>query len=189
MRANNFESAKAFRLGMEAPTGGRIVKVTKDLIKLKSDKTGKIKTIPLYNDMPLNRGGFLDAKPVVKKGDRVEKGQLLADSNQTRAGRVSLGRNLITAIMPYYGHNYEDGTVISESAAKKLTSEHIYDLSQKLPTNATTSAGRFTTYGKRYKIDAENWAQLNKETGLIKPGSVVKKGDMLAQGILRRELN
>ncbi len=73
VRANNFESAKAFRLGMEAPTGGRIVKVTKDLIKLKSDKTGKIKTIPLYNDMPLNRGGFLDAKSLVKKGDRVEK--------------------------------------------------------------------------------------------------------------------
>ena len=110
--------------------------------------------------MPLNRGGFLDAKPLVKKGDRVEKKQLLADSNQTRAGRVSLGRNLITAIMPYYGHNYEDGIVISESAAKKLTSEHICDQSQKLNANSSTSAGRFTTYGKRHKIDAENWAQL-----------------------------
>ena len=67
-----------------------------------------------------------------------------------------MGRNLVTAIMPYYGRNYEDGTVISESAAKKLTSEHIYDLSQKLHANAITSAGRFTTYGKRHKIDAEN---------------------------------
>ncbi|MCH8838259.1 MAG: hypothetical protein IIA60_10755 [Candidatus Marinimicrobia bacterium] len=83
----------------------------------------------MYNNMPLNREGFLDAKPLVKKGDRAEKGQLLAVSNQIREGRVFLGRGLITAIMPYYGHNYEDGTVISESAAKKLTSENIYDLS------------------------------------------------------------
>lgn len=93
--------------------------------------------------MPLNRGGFLDAKPVVKKGDRVEKGQLLADSNQTREGRVALGRNLVTAIMPYYRHNYEDGTVISESAAKKLTSANIFGLSQNLNANSSMNAGRF----------------------------------------------
>ena len=162
--------------------------MTKDLVKLKASNNGKVHNVSLYNNMPLNRGGFLDAKPLVKKGDIVQKGQLLADSNQSRGGEVALGRNLITAIMPYYGHNYEDGTVISESAAKKLTSEHIYDLSQKLTPNASTSAGRFTTYSKRHKIDAENWAQLDKETGLIKPGSVVNKGDMLAIVILRREL-
>ena len=127
--------------------------------------------VSLYNNLPLNRGGFLVAKALVKKGDLAEKRHLFAGTNQSRGGEVALGRNLITAIMPYYGHNYEDGTVISESAAKKLTNENIYNLSLELNANSSTSAGRFTTYGKRHKIDAENWAQLDKETGLIKPRS------------------
>ena len=121
VRANNFEASKAFSLNMISPVTGRVLKVGKDAIKLKEDITGKVKNVSIYNDMPLNRGGFLDATPLVKKGDKVSKGQILADSNQTRGGHLAIGRNLVTAIMPYYGHNYEDGTVISESTAKKLT--------------------------------------------------------------------
>ena len=42
------------------------------------------------------------------------------------------------------------------------------------------SPGRFTTYGKKYKIDAENWAQLDRELGIIKPVAIIKKADVLA---------
>ena len=156
VRANNFESAKASNLGMVSPFEGRVLRVAKDYVRVKEDKRGTVRTVPIYNNMPLNRGAFIDAKPLVKTGDKVKKNQVLADSNMSTLGRLALGRNLITAIMPYYDHNYEDGTVISESAAKKLTSEHIYDLIQKLNANASTSAGRFTTYGKRHRIDAQN---------------------------------
>ena len=106
----------------------------------------------LYNNMSLNRGGVLDAKSLVKKGDRVEEGQDLADSNQSRGRELALGRNIPIALMPYYGHNYEDGTVSSESAAKKLTSAKIYDLSQKPNASSWTSAGRLTTYGNQTLI-------------------------------------
>ena len=67
--------------------------------------------------------------------------------------------------------------ISSEAAAKNLIPEHIYDLSKPLKARMALSSGRFATYGKRHKIDAENWVQLDKETGIINPGSVVKKGD------------
>ena len=74
-----------------------------------------------------------------------------------------------------------------EAAAKNLVSEHIYDLSKPLEARMDLSPGRFTTYGKKYKIDAENWAQLDRETGIIKPGPIVKKGDVLATSDHRKE--
>ena len=64
--------------------------MTKDLVKLKASNNGTVHNVSLYNNLPLNRGGFLDAKPLVKKGDIVQKGQLLADSNQSRGGEVAL---------------------------------------------------------------------------------------------------
>ena len=54
----------------------------------------------LHKSMPLDRGSFPHSEPLVKKGDEVKKGQLLADANRTQGGGVALGRNLITAIMP-----------------------------------------------------------------------------------------
>lgn len=58
--------------------------------------------------------------------------------------------------------------------------EHIYGLSKPLESQRDISPGRFATYGKKYKIDAENWAQLDKYAGIIKPGSIVKEGNELA---------
>ena len=96
---------------MESPET-KISTVTKDLVKLKASNNGTVHNVSLYNNLPLNRGGFLVAKALVKKGDLAEKRHLFAGTNQSRGGEGALGRNLITAIMPYYGHNYEDGTVI-----------------------------------------------------------------------------
>ena len=81
-------------------------------MKLKASNNGTVHNVSLYNNLPLNRGGFLVAKALVKKGNLAEKRHLFAGTNQSRGGEGALGRNLITAIMPYYGHNYEDGTVI-----------------------------------------------------------------------------
>ena len=57
---------------------------------------------------------------------RFKKGDLIADSNFSRNGILSLGTNLRTAYMPWKGLNFEDGIVISENAAKKLTSNHLF---------------------------------------------------------------
>ncbi len=97
--------------------------------------------------------------PLVKAGDQVKRGQLLADNNFTQGGTRTIGRNLNTAIMPWHGYGFEDGIVISEAAAKNLTSELLYDLSKSLTGPMQASPGRFTTYGKKYKIDAMELAR------------------------------
>ncbi|WP_329812681.1 hypothetical protein, partial [Streptomyces sp. GSL17-113] len=66
-------------------------------------------------------------RPVVDEGDRVEKGQVLADGPSTDKGEMALGKNLLVAIMPWEGHNYEDAIVISQRLVQDdvLTSIHI----------------------------------------------------------------
>jgi len=92
-------------LGQEPAVSGKIHRIAKDFIKIQEDRIGKTKTFPLCNNTPLNSGGFLDGKPLVKKGDRVEKGQLFTASNQTRAGHLALGLDLNTTSTPYHrGH-------------------------------------------------------------------------------------
>ncbi len=61
------------QLGEESPEEPKYP-VAKDFVKLKSSKDGRVHNISLYNNLPLNRGGFLDAKAIVKKGDIVQKG-------------------------------------------------------------------------------------------------------------------
>ena len=56
--------------------------------------------------MPLNRGAFIDSEPLVKRGDKVFEGQLLADTNYGKGGKLALGVNLITAVMPYKGETH-----------------------------------------------------------------------------------
>jgi DNA-directed RNA polymerase subunit beta len=184
VRAQNFESISSFALNSTAPEDGTISRITEDYIKL-IGKSGRVHTIYLYNNLPLNRESFLDSKPLVKSGDHVKSGQVLADNNFTKGGVLAIGKNLKTAIMPYKGYNYEDGQVISESAAKKLSSIHMYDLSTELSPKSEVSSGRFATYGNKYRITEENERNTDIITGLIKPGSVIRKGDVLARIVTR----
>ena len=68
--------------------------------------------------MPLNQGSFLHSYRLAKAGDLVKKGQLLADNNFTQGGTLAIGRNLNTAIMPYFGRGFEEEIVISDVVAK-----------------------------------------------------------------------
>ena len=68
----------------------------------------------------------MHARAKVKVGDRVTKGQVLADTNYVKDGELAMGKNLLVAYTPYKGLNVEDGVVISTSAARKMTSEHLY---------------------------------------------------------------
>lgn len=74
---------------------------------------------------------------LVSVGDRVNKGDILAESNFCKDGEISIGKNLLAAVMPYYGYNYEDAIVISDRLVKEdiLTSVHYIDMSFILPTN------------------------------------------------------
>ncbi|MCL5964216.1 MAG: hypothetical protein M1369_00300, partial [Deinococcus sp.] len=74
-----------------------------------------------------NQGTALDQRPRVTTGDRVKKGQLLADGPASDEGRLALGQNVLVAVMPFDGYNYEDAIVISEQLLHRdfYTSIHI----------------------------------------------------------------
>src|SRR6266571_6006755 len=74
-----------------------------------------------------NQGTCFNQKPTVEEGDRVERGQVLADGPCTDFGEMALGKNLLAAFMPWEGHNYEDAIILSQRLVQDdvLSSIHI----------------------------------------------------------------
>jgi DNA-directed RNA polymerase subunit beta len=95
-------------------------------IVIRSNK-GELKTYKLLKFRRSNQGTCISHKPIVRVGDKVRAGQVIADGPSTEQGELALGRNLLVAFMPWEGHNYEDAIVISERLIKDdvLTSIHI----------------------------------------------------------------
>lgn len=105
---------------------GVVERVTADEIKIKGD-TGRITTYRLTKFARSNQGTCINQKPIVKKGQRVEEDQVIADGACTSGGELALGRNVLVAYMPWEGYNYEDAILISEKLVKEdyFTSIHI----------------------------------------------------------------
>ena len=158
-----------------SPVGGTVTRVSKKNITIRGGG-GSTHTVPLYDNMPLNQSGFLHNNPLVKTGDQVVKGQVLADSNNTKNGVLALGRNLLTAIMPWKGLTYEDGVVISEKAAKRLSSEHLREAIAHLDPNSKVNRDIYIsqTRGTRFQISPDNEDKFDRLSGLIKPGTIVQ---------------
>lgn len=163
---------------------GTVSRVSRDSIHLKGED-GKSYKIPLYDDFPLNDNkAVLNSVPLVKAGDSVTKGQVVADTNFTREGKLALGANMRVAYMPYHGYNYDDGVVLSESGAKKLTSEQMLRHGVKQDKDVILNKAKFFahTAGQFTKEQAEKL----DERGIIKPGMTVETGDVLI-GSLKKE--
>lgn len=168
--------AGAIRSGQE----GVVTRVESDRITLRG-ADGQEKDIFLSTHRPNNRKSGFNQTPVVKVGQFVRPDSLLAKSNFTDSeGNVALGRNLLTAYLPYEGLPHEDAIAISESAAKKLTSEHYYQHHAETAGNLMGTkefVGRFpTTYSRD---------QLNRldDSGVIRVGEKVEKGHPLVLGL------
>lgn len=129
---------------------------------------------------------FLTMYPLVKVGDKVKKGDILADSNFTKDGELALGTNLNVAYIPYKGWTHEDSIVISESTAKKLTSQHMY--TKEFETSPDSYIDK-ASYIKWFptKITAENIKKLD-ESGVVIKGSTVNRGDVLITGLRRKTM-
>ena len=84
----------------------------------RQERTGTLHTYKLLKYRRSNQGTCQNQKPIVEAGDKVVKGQVIADGPSTEAGEVALGKNLVVAYMPWEGHNYEDAIVLSERLVK-----------------------------------------------------------------------
>ncbi|MFN6048619.1 MAG: DNA-directed RNA polymerase subunit beta, partial [Bacteroidota bacterium] len=80
--------------------------------------TGDTKTYNLIKFRRTNQNSCINLRPIVCKGDRVTKGQVLCEGYATQGGELALGRNLRVAYMPWQGYNFEDAIVISEKVVK-----------------------------------------------------------------------
>lgn len=161
---------------IRADMDGTVLGVTEDEIVLQG-RDGKKHKIELYNNFPLNRKSYISNRPVVQLGDQVKAGQVLAASNYTTdTGDLAMGRNLRVAFMPYHGLTHEDAFVVSESAAKKLSSQHMYteDLDLKEQGLRSGKKSYIAQFPSEFTRD-----QLEKidENGVVKPGVRLQYGD------------
>jgi len=124
-----------------------------------------------------NQGTVVDLKPIVSKGDRVTKGQVLTEGYATQGGELALGRNLKVAFMPWQGYNYEDAIVISERVVREdvFTSIHVDEYALEV---RDTKRGVEEFTSDIPNVSEEATKNLD-ENGLIRIGAVVKPGDIL----------
>ena len=111
---------------MTSEEAGVVDRVTADEIRIRDD-SGRVHTYHLTKFARSNQGTCINQKPIVKKGQRVKKDQVIADGPSTHGGELALGRNVLVAYMPWEGYNYEDAILISEKLVKEdlFTSIHI----------------------------------------------------------------
>jgi DNA-directed RNA polymerase beta subunit len=161
---------------------GVVEKVTADEIVVRTPE-GK-KSFEIAHNFPYNRKTLLHNTPVVKIGDQIAPGQLLASSNYTDAeGNMAIGKNLRAAYLPYKGLNYEDASVVSESAAQRLSSEHLYQ--HPLEPEEGTEIGRKQFVSLYPAQFTATQLKTVDERGVVQPGTRVKKGDPLVLAIKR----
>lgn len=183
---HTFEKVMGSFSSTKSPINGKVVEIKKDAI-IVSDGTKKHE-VQIYNHFPLNdTKGMMHSEPVVKVGDSVKAGQLLADTNFTKGGHLAVGTNLRVGYMPYRGYNYEDGIVISETASKKLTSDHLFKKNIEVdPDTDVLSKSKWHAFASRKATDMskEEFDSLD-EDGIVRVGTKVRPGSVLVAALAK----
>jgi len=124
-----------------------------------------------------NQNTCISQKPIVKKGQKVRKGDVLADGPCTDSGELALGRNVLVAFMPWRGYNFEDAVVVSEKLVKEdyYTSIHIEEF--EIEARDTKLGPEEIT--RDIPNIAEGFLRNLDESGIIRIGATVKPGDIL----------
>ena len=184
----SFEQLVGNMYSHKSPVAGKVIKLTSSAIFIQGAEKKPVK-VPVYDNYPLNGSKhMLTAEPLVKVGDTVKKGQILADTNFTKNGKLSLGTNLRVAYIPYKGYNFEDGIVISESAAKKFTSLHLHEEKFTQFPGMLIDATKWRAYAGPEKATPTRLNKIGKD-GIIRVGQEVHDGDVLICGLAPSEVN
>ena len=159
-----------------AEKAGIIEELCADFITVMADD-GSRQTYRLHKFRRSNQGTCTNQKPIVDEGARVEVGQVLADGPCTENGEMALGKNLLVAIMPWEGHNYEDAIILSQRLVQDdvLTSIHIEE--HEIDARDTKLGAEEITRDIP-NVSEEVLADLD-ERGIIRIGAEVQPGDIL----------
>ena len=170
------EAAKRSGQVLFAQHYGTVTSATSSQIVVTEDNGDK-KTYELMKFSRTNQGTCINQRPTVSKGDRVEPGELLADSSATEAGELALGQNVLCAFMSWEGYNYEDAIIISNRLVEqdKFTSIHI----EKHEVEArNTKLGPEEITRDIPNVGEESLRELD-ECGIIRIGAEVGPDDIL----------
>jgi DNA-directed RNA polymerase subunit beta len=178
--------AKDSRVLINAEGKGVVEYVDANEIVIRYDWTEDDKLVSFENEVTkysltkfkkTNQSTTINLKPIVKKGDRVEKGQVLCEGFATQQGELALGQNLKVAFMPWKGYNFEDAIVISEKVVRDdiFTSIHIDEYSLEV---RDTKRGMEELTSDIPNVSEEATKDLD-ENGLIRIGAEIKEGDIL----------
>jgi len=155
---------------------GVIEEVSADYVTVMSDD-GTRDTYRMRKFARSNQGTCTNQRPIVDEGQRVEAGQVLADGPCTENGEMALGKNLLVAIMPWEGHNYEDAIILSQRLIQDdtLTSIHIEE--HEIDARDTKLGAEEITRDIP-NVSEEVLADLD-DRGIIRIGAEVQPGDVL----------
>ncbi len=161
---------------MHAEEDGEVIGANANFIRLRYD-SGREQRYPLLKFVRSNQGTCINQRPIVKSGDRVSRGQALADSSCTQDGELALGQSLLVAFMSWEGLNFEDAIVLSESIVRddKFTSIHMekYDVDAR-----DTKLGPEEITRDIPNVGDEALRDLDEE-GIVRVGADVREGDIL----------
>ncbi|WP_184542722.1 DNA-directed RNA polymerase subunit beta [Mucilaginibacter sp. FT3.2] len=178
--------AKDSRTLINAEGDGVVEYVDANEIRIKYDRNdldrlisfdGDSRSYRLTKFKKTNQSTTMNLKPIVKKGQRVSKGEVLCEGYATQAGELALGRNLKVAFMPWQGYNFEDAIVISERVVSQdiFTSLHVEEFELEV---RDTKRGEEELTPDIPNVSEEATKDLD-EDGIIRVGAEVKEGDIL----------
>lgn len=159
-----------------AKNAGFVEKVTANEIHIRTQQ-GTLDTYKLLKYLRSNQGTCINQKPIVYKGEQVEKGQVLADGPATDRGELALGFNVLVAFMPWEGYNYEDAILLSENLVKAdvFTSIHI----EEYECDARDTKLGPEEITRDIPNVAEEALRDMDDRGIIRIGAEVRPGDIL----------
>ena len=138
---------------------------------------GDTKSYSLIKFKKTNQNTCMNLKPIVRRGQKVSKGQVICEGYATENGELALGRNLKVAFMPWQGYNFEDAIVISERVVREdiFTSLHIEEFELEV---RDTKRGEEELTSDIPNVSEEATKELD-ENGIIRVGAEIKEGDIL----------
>ena len=174
------------RVLLNAEADGVVEFVDSTKIVIRHNRTEKERLVSFDDDVKeyrltkyqrTNHSTAINLRPIVKKGDKVKKGQVLCEGYATQGGELALGRNMMVAFMPWKGYNFEDAVVISERVVREdiYTSVHVEEFTLEV---RETKRGNEELTRDIPNVGNDATKDLD-ENGIIRIGAEVKEGDIL----------
>tara|TARA_X000000368_G_scaffold237467_1_gene187539 strand:+ start:126 stop:3884 length:3759 start_codon:yes stop_codon:yes gene_type:complete len=169
-----------------SPVSGKVVHVDSNKVIIKDSshpdstllkKDANLFTVDLIKYARSNQNTCYNQKVIVTEGDKVKKGQVIADGASTDRGELALGKNVLVALMPWNGYNFEDAIVINERLVRDdvFTSIHVNEIELEV---RDTKRGQEELTPEIPNVSEEATSQLD-EDGLIRVGAIVEEDDIL----------